>query len=143
MQKTCFKCQRTLDIEQFYKHLRMGDGHLNKCKDCTKKDVSSNYGNRREQYAKYERDRRKRPERKAKALSYQQKRRLTTPQKDFARDAVYKAVRDGSLQKDPCRFCGNPKTQAHHEDYSKPLDVVWVCFKCHREKFHDQVVICA
>ena len=37
--KTCFKCGRTLPITEFYAHPRMGDGHLNKCKDCTKHDV--------------------------------------------------------------------------------------------------------
>tara|TARA_R110000782_G_scaffold238781_1_gene325158 strand:+ start:110 stop:655 length:546 start_codon:yes stop_codon:yes gene_type:complete len=38
--KVCFKCLVERPIEEFYKHKRMGDGHLNKCKDCTKKDSS-------------------------------------------------------------------------------------------------------
>lgn len=40
--KVCFKCGRELPLSSFYKHSRMGDGHLNKCKDCTRKDVSEN-----------------------------------------------------------------------------------------------------
>jgi hypothetical protein len=38
-EKTCFKCGLIKPLTEYYKHKRMGDGHLNKCKDCTKKDV--------------------------------------------------------------------------------------------------------
>lgn len=41
--KVCFKCGRELPLSFFHKHPRMGDGHLNKCKDCTKTDVSRDY----------------------------------------------------------------------------------------------------
>jgi len=41
--KTCFKCGKTLRLSEFYKHPQMGDGHLNKCKSCTKRDTDARY----------------------------------------------------------------------------------------------------
>lgn len=40
--KTCFKCETDQPLWEFYKHPEMADGHLNKCKRCTKVDAKQN-----------------------------------------------------------------------------------------------------
>jgi len=59
-----------------------------------------------------------------------------TPEKEkkaAARRSVRRSVLSGAIQKMPCKICGNPKAEAHHEDYDKPLDVIWLCKKHHTE----------
>lgn len=50
-----------------------------------------------------------------------------------AHSLVAAAIRNGVLVPQPCRICGK-KAIAHHEDYSKPLEVDWLCHKHHRER---------
>jgi hypothetical protein len=110
----------------------MADGHLNKCKVCTKRDVSGNYRTNREYYAEYEKDRFQQPSRKAAVLEYQRNRRIKRPGRYRCATAVSNAVRDGRLIKQPCEQCGKP-AQAHHDDYRQPLKVRWLCRKHHLE----------
>lgn len=52
--------------------------------------------------------------------------------KHKARVAVHNALRDGRLTKPEQCTCGSTENiEAHHEDYSKPLEVTWECSKCH------------
>ena len=54
------------------------------------------------------------------------------PEKIRARRLLQSAVRRGTITRQACA-CGNPDTQGHHEDYSKPLDVLWLCARCHAD----------
>ena len=42
-------------------------------------------------------------------------------------DNINRAVKRGDLTREPCVECGDPDTHGHHTDYSRPLDVVWLC----------------
>ena len=41
------------------------------------------------------------------------------------------AFKNNKIQKGQCFFCGNPETMAHHYDYSKSFNIIWLCKKCH------------
>lgn len=44
-----------------------------------------------------------------------------------ARSYLHVYIRRGKIEKQPCLFCGNQNVEAHHHDYSKPLEVTWLC----------------
>jgi ribosomal protein S27AE len=54
------------------------------------------------------------------------------PKEANARFLVAYAVRCGRIKKTKCVKCGNKNSQAHHEDYDKPLEVIWLCPVCHK-----------
>lgn len=53
--------------------------------------------------------------------------------KDIARSYANEYKKRGKLARKPCEKCGEPKSQMHHEDHTKPLEVTWLCRKCHIE----------
>jgi len=55
------------------------------------------------------------------------------PQKNRAYVKVWYALKTGKIKKDKCFFCKNIKTEAHHKDYNKPLEVIWLCDGCHKQ----------
>ena len=140
--KRCFKCGMDRPLSDFYRHSQMADGHLNKCIDCTKEDVARHSAlhpgeqdrkrnmkphrvQARRDYLKTEAGRKARRNSHA---NYRER----NPQKYKAQVAVSNALRDRRLVRQACEFCGNQKAEAHHDDYSKPLEVRWLCNAHHR-----------
>jgi hypothetical protein len=58
---------------------------------------------------------------------------------DQARAVAKLAIARGDLVRQPCEVCGVEPAQAHHDDYSKPLDVRWLCRKHHGEQHRKYV----
>lgn len=127
--KVCIACAEMKPLSEFYKHARMADGYLKRCKSCQKQIVLEDRNRNRQRYSDYERQRNQRPERRRQQREYEKRSHVRDPQKYVARYTLTNAIRDGRIVKKPCEFCGNPKSQGHHYDYSKPLDVQWVCFQ--------------
>jgi ribosomal protein S27AE len=75
------------------------------------------------------------------AAAYKKMQRDRSPsdrQKYLARKRVEYHVKVGNIKKEPCARCGITKSvQAHHEDYSKPLDVIWLCAKDHKARHRE------
>lgn len=129
--KFCRWCGRTKVLDDFYTHPEMSDGHLNKCKQCVKdyarhrrlvSDRPREIDNRRYREGKKDNRRFERefPERVAPAKR--------------ASCAVQRAIKKGLLNRPSvCEWCKQDAfCEAAHEDYSKPLDVRWLCRRCHR-----------
>jgi len=134
--KPCRKCGDVLPLDQFYPHKQMADGHLHMCKECSKREAKRHRDENPEQYKSYEQRRLHDTKRKQNVLIGQQKRRAKFPTKYKARRAVKYHLDKGHIQRLPCIKCGN-NAEAHHEDYTKPLDITWLCFTHHRERHEE------
>lgn len=159
MNKQCFKCGIKKDLGEFYAHPHMLDGHLNKCKECTKHDVSvrANYLQATNPaWVQAERDRGREKYRRLYAPGkpgwkwhsprWRPRVRVgpnwksppgTKSQQMRAHNALIRAVASGKIHRpDRCEDCGvvGRRVHGHHEDYTKVLAVNWVCSTCHRRR---------
>lgn len=151
--RTCRTCQLVKPLMDFYRQTN-GSLHRN-CKECWKVYVKANRLVRAEQYREYERGRAGLPHRVAareayaqtpegKAAAIRAKRAFIerNPIKRAAHVMVGNALRCGRLTRQPCEVCGVEKAQAHHDDYSKPLDVRWLCTTHHAEWHKHNTPLC-
>jgi len=138
MEKRCFKCQAIKPLSEFYKQSKMADGHFNKCKECFKQDVRKYRLENIESVRQYDIERGKRPERIKASIEITRIWRAADKRRQKAHNSVSYAIKTGRLVREPCCLCGNEKTVAHHEDYDKPLEVIWLCQACHKQR-HKEV----
>ena len=141
-EKRCPKCETFKKREAFCKSNSSKDGLQSWCKKCKIKKQQSieskkyqkkyrqtkiTTEDRRRYGRKYDQSDKGKETIRKKDRKYKEK----YPEKVKARSAVATAIRLGKLKQQSCH-CGEAEVEAHHEDYSKPLDVEWLCKKHHK-----------
>lgn len=128
--KTCIACHEMLDADQYYPR-------TNKCKVCTRVAVKANRAANIDYYRTYDRRRASDPKRVNQRIEHAKANPRPRPEPDAekraARVLLGNALRDGKVSRPGhCQMCAQFCTpHGHHDDYSKPLDVLWVCTSCH------------
>lgn len=112
----CSKCDTDKPLDEFPSNGR--GGKAKRCKECNRAHARAYYRKNPEPYKQRARENESKRNRDDKLAIYKQ---------------VEYAVRTGTLVKpDVCSRCDETESiEGHHEDYSKPLEVIWLCKACH------------
>ena len=155
--KQCKKCLETKPLARFPKVAKMKDGYLNHCKDCKNTKAKALRKENPEHYYKWyrenadlvkeraaiyraktrpaqlERERAWNAANKEVLSERQRKYRAKDSHKFAARSSINVAIKLGNLVRPfNCSECHKFCTpDGHHDDYSKPLEVRWLCRQCH------------
>lgn len=114
--KQCLRCKKHKEWSEFYRNRSRKDGLMCECKECCRIYLQSNKG---------------KESRRISSMKYQQR----CPEKVKAHNIVNHAIESGKVERPSiCESCFEEKVvEAHHEDYNKPLEVIWICIGCHKE----------
>lgn len=127
----CSGCKAILPREAFYASKKQTSGIHSQCKKChnavsvATRDVDKARDASREYM--------RRVSKASPGKNRGRKRKPADPIKQAARMALHNAIRRREIVRpETCQECGvAKKVTAHHSDYSKPLDVEWLCYECH------------
>jgi hypothetical protein len=146
--KVCKQCGVEKEIGSFYTHSKMADGHLNKCIDCVKDRVSKHRQANLERIKAYDKERSTNLDRVMARKQYAKseqgkvahKKAMENYKKRYpmayaAHVILGNAVKNKTIVRaDSCSKCSSIyKVEGHHDDYTKPLEVRWLCEPCHKE----------
>lgn len=136
--KRCTKCEKIKKPSEFYADAHLRDGRSTQCKVCRNKNARV-YRNRpeirkklRTYFVRY----RQRPEVAAKIKTRSRNYKQDNQPKIKAHATINNAIQAGRLVRQPCEICNKPNAEAHHDDYTQPLRVRWLCHKHHVQHHH-------
>lgn len=140
--KVCKKCNTEKRISDF---CHSGKYYHSYCRMCLKK-YRRNYKKSltKEQLKRYqETDKQYQKNKRALGLVNKTEEynywRKQNPNAANAHQKVYQYIKKGKLQRQPCKICGEQNAYGHHQDYSRPLAILWLCASCHK-KWHLKLV---
>ena len=111
LMKICSSCHQKKAFDFYHKDKNTNSGYSTYCKSCKK-----------------EKDKIRQKTRVLNKDVWRKK----FPERKNAHAKVFRALVSGKLIKQPCLMCGE-SAEAHHPDYSRPLDVVWLCQTHHKQ----------
>lgn len=150
--KMCTACQQEKPLDDFPRNAKRPDGRYSMCKACKNQRGRERHASRPDRApSKTPAARREWRRNNPDIVSAQRKRyrgrypeRLNAesrvwmrknPEKHTAHSTLYAAVTAGKIARpDRCSICNREcKPDGHHEDYTRPLDVIWLCQRCHAQ----------
>ena len=129
--KKCSKCGEIKPLDEFHRRNSSKDRLRCHCKLCQQAANKAWREANKERTCATEKAWREANPDRVKAKHARKKKRW--PEKVAARNAVIHAVVAGKLIRQSCEICGSSEVHGHHDDYSKPLEVRWLCLKHHTE----------
>ena len=136
--KQCTNCGIWWSPEFFYRNSAAPDGRAWRCIECAKKIARERLGPRPPDWKKKSADkkayRKKWLDEHPGYLSKMKKKYYSENRDKLkVRYRFREALKRGKLERQPCFVCGIESADGHHPDYSRPLDVVWLCKDHHRQ----------
>ncbi len=135
--KQCSICKKEKEINlvKFKPNKISKDGLTSYCRDCKQK-IDRVYSRKyRQKNPEWKKKDNKRMIKNGVIQKSVEMWRKKNPEKYKAYKIFAEALRKKILKKEPCIVCDEIKVDGHHSDYSKPLDVIWICHN-HHKKFH-------
>ena len=131
MDKMCSSCSETKDVSMFQKRSMSKDGLTAACKKClSARDKSRDSQERRKARYAYAKTERGIETRRRGRKAWEER----NPDKRACHVITGNAIRRGRITNGPCSICcSTTNIEAHHNDYAKPLDVIWLCRQCHAD----------